>query len=441
MRSSTVSVGFVLAVLASSPGPAAAALMSSDNPSGASYLDRDKPALSGSGADIIHFHDGIAALGKGDLDAAAKNFRAAAQAAPKAPGPLIGLAEVAMRRGDGAAAEKELKKALEVAPNAAFTHSAWANYLITRKDYVAALAELGKAAELAPQWAVPHDQQGDIYLTALHDPKSAMAAYRAALAVDAKDFGAHYALANALLQIGQPRDAKAELIEVTKLAPGSPWGWVALGEAEAQLGEGDAALHAFDTALKIDPGLPAAHIGRGDVLAGRGKAQEAVAAYEAALQADPRSVAALDRLAVEEEAMGRPAAAEKHYRAALAIEPQDLVATNNLAFLLAQERHDLDEALRLATEAAQRSPSSPTALDTLAWVHRARGELPAAEQILRPLADSANLPAPLYHLGVVYAEMGRKHDAIIAFDRALARAPDYRPARDARQKLMDAAQQ
>ena len=84
------------------------------------------------------------ALSKGDLAAAARSFDAAAKAAPKAPGPLIGLAEVAMRRGMPANAKRDLRKAFKLATKDAFVRSACAHYLLSRKRYGEAIAEFGK---------------------------------------------------------------------------------------------------------------------------------------------------------------------------------------------------------------------------------------------------------------------------------------------------------
>jgi Tfp pilus assembly protein PilF len=323
-----------VALLASSPSLALAAAIVTDSFSlrGPFSPEGGKPAEPGVGQDVAHFRTAMDALGQGNLDIAAANFHAAAEAAPKAPGPHIGLAEVALRRGDSSAAESELKKALKLAPDNPLVHSSWAHYLMQKKDFPAALAELDKTIALAPTWSN-------------------------------------------------------------------------------------------------------LHIDRGDILAGQGKTQEAIAAYKTALERNSRSVAALVRLAAEEEKAKHPGAAEKDYRAVLAIDPQNLIATNNLAFLLAEEKRELDDALRLAESAVERLPDSQTALDTLAWVHRARGELPAAEKILQPLAGNTKDPALPYHLGVIYLEMGRKQDAVAAFGEALKLAPEYAQAREAFQNL------
>ena len=136
------------------------------------------------------------------------------------------------------------------------------------------------------------------------------------------------------------------------------------------------------------------------------------------------------------EAEHRPAEAQHEYETVLARQPRAAVAANNLAFLLAENKRNLDEALRLANLAVQTSPPpSESAWDTLAWVRRARGELAEAAKILEPRAATTRDAAVAYHLGVVYSEMGRKRDAATLFDKALKLAPNYAPAQEARRKL------
>lgn len=396
----------------------------------------DKPLPPGAGDAGKAYRAGLEALRRNDLDAAAAQFRAAAQAAPAEAAPWLALAEIALRRGDKAGAEAQVEQALKVAPRSALAYSARAHLLSVKGDFRAALATLDKAIELDPRSPILRNQRGDLYATALRDRNRAMAEYRAALALDPNDARAHYALGGLLVQAGRYADARSELVRATQLAPGNGLAWAALGAAQAGLGDNQLALVSYDTALKILPALPTAHIGRGDILVAQGRVDEAIAAYEQALKSAPRQAWLLARLGSAQEKARRTAQAEKYYRAALAIEPRNLVATNNLAFLLADEKRDLDEALRLATIAVETAPpSSETTWDTLAWVRRARGELADAAKILEPLASSARNPALVYHLGVVYADMGRRKDALDMLDKALKLAPDYAPAQEAKRKL------
>jgi HEAT repeat protein len=69
-------------------------------------------------------------------------------------------------------------------------------------------------------------------------------------------------------------------------------------------------------------------------------------------------------------------------RRRLALDPDDAGTLNDLAWLLAGARHDLDAALACARRAAYLSPTARH-LDTLAEVHRVRGELTEAILVLQ----------------------------------------------------------
>lgn len=77
-----------------------------------------------------------------------------------------------------------------------------------------------------------------------------------------------------------------------------------------------------------------------------------------------------------------------------------------------------------------------TIQDTLGWVHRARGELgPAAQAIEKAVAANPKKAGFRYHLGVVYAEQGKKKEAVAALQKALELDQNFNHAADARQRL------
>ncbi len=65
------------------------------------------------------------------------------------------------------------------------------------------------------------------------------------------------------------------------------------------------------------------------------------------------------------------------------------VAANNLAWILAQDRVNLQRALELAEQARSLTPDSPAVLDTLGFVHLQRREYSAAIPILKEAAELA----------------------------------------------------
>jgi tetratricopeptide (TPR) repeat protein len=383
-----------------------------------------------------HMRAGLEAVHRRDLVTARAELAAAAQAAPQEPAPLLALADVALRSGSADEARVLLQQAEKIAPRSVLVYTALSHLLVQRKDFIGAVDAIDKAIALDPKSPALHVTKGEVYALGLRDGAKAQAEFRAAIALDASDASAHYALGLSLEQAGRYREATAELQRAADLNPGYATGWVALGSAQTGAGDRAAALASYDRALKISPALWTAHTGRGDIFESEGRYDDAIAAYQEALKGNPRAAWLLARLGAVEAMAKRPADAEKHYRAALSIEPRQPVAMNNLAFLLADQKRNLDEALELAQKSLESlPPSADYAWDTLAWVRRARGELTEAAKILEPIAAHAKSPAMVYHLGVVYADMGRKDDAAAMFDKALRLAPNYAPAAEAKKRL------
>ena len=97
---------------------------------------------------------------------------------------------------------------------------------------------------------------------------------------------------------------------------------------------------------------------------------------------------------------------------------------NNVAWLLAERREALDEALKLAKLAAGVGPDYVNAQDTLGWVHYQRGEYPAAIAVLERAKVTAPTRADIAaHLGLAYVKAGRKAEAFAELQRALKDGP------------------
>lgn len=91
---------------------------------------------------------------------------------------------------------------------------------------------------------------------------------------------------------------------------------------------------------------------------------------------------------------------------------RDARAYNNLAYLLAERRQSLDEALALARRANELAADTAAIQDTLGWIHCQRGQYREAVGLLSKAAERSPNDATIqYHLGMAYYRLGRAQDA------------------------------
>jgi tetratricopeptide (TPR) repeat protein len=364
---------------------------------------------------------GVEALQKGDLNAAAAAFNEAAKLDPKAHTPLLGLAEVSLRRKQPKEAEAWVLRALKLAPKNAELHTAAGRVAFANRQFTLSEKRLKEAISIDPNFFGAQIDLGDLYLDTLRKPPEAANHYRAAAKIDPNHAGAHFGLGRALAAIGDTVGALAEFEAAAKLAPKNPLPLQAAGEMELALDRHDKALATFDQALKVKPDFVPAMLGKGDAYLAKRDSANALTAYRAAAAAAPKLAAPQMKLGMLLQQLQRPTEAETAYLAAAAIDPNLAVAYNNLAWMAAERRARLDDALKWAQRAVKLAPKENQFLDTLGWVHRQRGEV---DQALATLEKAAKMPPPLgtilVRLGVVYEDKGRAKDALAAYQQALA---------------------
>jgi tetratricopeptide (TPR) repeat protein len=393
-----------------------------------------KPTSSAEAA----YRRGFESLSKGDLSAAGAAFKESAQLEPKAVQPLLGLAEVALKQQAPKQAEVYLQQALNLAPQSVEVQTAWGRYLYQQQRFNDAEAAFKKAIALAPQAVALHVDLGDLYLGGLHKPQEAIDAYRAALQRDPAHAGAHYALGTALAATGDVEAAQAELTEANRLAPNNPLPLQALGQLYTARQEYEKALEAFANALKVQPQFVRAYIARGDVYGVQGQPDKALAEYNESLRVAPKFVLTHLKIGTVYAAQARPEEAQKAYLAAIDADPKQSIAYNNLAWMAAERKTQLDDALTWAKKAVELEPKVSQFQDTLGWVHRARGELDKAADVLQKATKIEPHQAVIwYHLGIIQAERKKTKDAAAALKQALQSQQNFPESEDARKRLAE----
>ena len=343
---------------------------------------------------------GIEALQRGDLAAAEMSFKHVLELKPNEPHALMLLAEVALRRRMPAQTLAYLETAASKNPTSAPAHEALGRFLATRKDYAAAEAALKKAVELDSNWIDARLSLADFYLSQ-NKSDEAMATYRAAVQTDPNSAPAHYRLGMALQRTGDKQNAENEL----------------------------------RTSARITPDSPLPHFALGDLLSRAGKDDLAIQEYEAANEIVPTAEGYV-RLGMAQERRGRTDVAVQAYQHAILVDRDEAIAYNNLAWISAEKKQNLDDALVWAKTAVDLRPKVASFYDTLGWVLRAKGQKNEAIATLREGTDLDPQNGELwYHLGVVYSEDGQQRQALTAFGKALQLNNAFPEADDARRRL------
>ncbi|HTH51145.1 MAG TPA: tetratricopeptide repeat protein [Pyrinomonadaceae bacterium] len=176
----------------------------------------------------------------------------------------------------------------------------------------------------------------------------------------------------------------------------------------------------LQTAIDLDAAYLPAYTAYAGLLAKQDRVDEAAAQYNKAIAIKP-SAEVYTLLGVLEDGRGNAGAAEAAYRHALEITPEIPIAANNLAWLIAENGGNLDEALQLATLATAKNPQNAVFFDTLGWVYLKKGlNSPAVEQLRKAVtldetAAKRNGIAPSagyrVRLGMALAKYGDKESA------------------------------
>ncbi len=202
----------------------------------------------------------------------------------------------------------------------------------------------------------------------------------------------------------------------------------------SQLGRADEAMASAERALQLDPSYAPALETKAFLAADLGDLATALASLDAASAAEPLESKYLYSAATIASKMGDEDGEAFRLEQTLARRPNHAMAANDLAWLLATDRSNLDRALELARQATQLAPG-PRTFTTLGWVHHRRGDYDEAIENYRlALETDATLPSTRYRLGLALAQSGKLNEAKQVLDE-LIRGPEFPELKAARTEL------
>src|SRR5205085_2944881 len=107
----------------------------------------------------------------------------------------------------------------------------------------------------------------------------------------------------------------------------------------------------------------------GETCRRKGDFSGAITNLQKAREILPDNTVALATLALTLDSAGRKTEAKQAYEQCLKVDPRHAVVLNNLAYLLAENNGDLDQALTYAQRAKQLLPNLSEVSDTLGWIY------------------------------------------------------------------------
>lgn len=239
-----------------------------------------------------------------------------------------------------------------------------------------------------------------------------------------------------LQEAGKLEQSRACLEKVVALNPAWPEAQNNLGNTWRRLGQMDRAEACYRQALALNPSYAEAHSNLAFLLSTQGSYDEAAQHAQQAIDLNPRLVDAYLNLADLEVSRQRHHAGLRALDMLSAFAPEHPAALTARAKALRQIAH-IEEALAIARHAVALAPRSAEAHYALALVLQ---DLGMTEEAQRAYEQAAELPgtvaeAALVGRATLLTEAGRRDEALLAFEQALARFPASAQALAARAEL------
>jgi tetratricopeptide (TPR) repeat protein len=233
----------------------------------------------------------------------------------------------------------------------------------------------------------------------------------------------------------RPDDALKRIREHATQFPKSAPVQSFLGKYLAQLKRVGEARTAFVAASSVNPNFEPALLALAEIDVYEGKLDSARQTVSGILVKNPLSIEARLALARVEQRAGNHPAMIAQYRKVLEDDASNIEALNNLAYALANEGNQPDEALKLAQQVKEILPNSPSIDDTIGWAFYKKGHYSTAVGHLERAAAKDPRPVIQYHLAMACFRTGnrkRGDEVLRAAMNAAPNLPEAKMAAEAR---------
>ncbi len=372
---------------------------------------------------VLRFNLGRALMIQGQIEQSRVQFQEALKLRREYSPARLALAQIHLARREFANAIQEANTTLEYEPSNLTARLIRGNALAAMGNTTQARIDLGETVQ-----KFPNSPEAALQLAVLDlaekKYKEAEEGFTRLHKVNPADLRALLGLSETYAVQHQYDKAIATLKGELAKSPNRLELRGALGNIGFRSGNFDLAVEQYKTIIEIRPDAADIYIRLGETYAAKGDLQSAIRTFDKAKQLRPNDPSAYLQMALLYDRLGNIKEARPIYERILKLQPDHAIALNNLAYLLAENGGDLDQALALAQRARQRLPDNPDVADTLGWIYIKKNLSDNAISIFRDLVTKQpEIPTYRYHLGMALFQRGDKPEARKELQAALDRKP------------------
>ena len=374
-----------------------------------------------------HFNLGRALLAGKQPEHARYQFTQAIRWAPGNNAARLALAQIELDAGEYGKAVLAADEALANQPKDLKAHLIRSVGLRGLKKFDESRAELNAILAVSPKDTEAMYQLGDVEQS-VGNAKGAEAHYRKAYETNPANPQGLLAIAQLAIAQDQPDRALKVIQAEIRKSPERTDLHLALASTAQRLRRLDVATPELEwLATKVQPNSSQyaeveARLAECSLL--RKDLQSALRQIEVARKLQPDNPMVLHNLGLIYDSLGRRTEARQVYEASLRLNEDDGVVLNNLAYLIAENSGNLDQALTFAQRARQKMPNELGFIDTIGWIYFKKNlpdnALELFENLVRKKPDE---PIYRYHLALVLLQKGKTFRASRELQAALASHP------------------
>lgn len=398
-------------------------------------LDHFKKALSLNASDpVALWGQGFIAFLDKAYPEAADYFGQSVRAMPGFDLSRFFLAETLMGQGRPGEAVAQLDRLSPMMQETAPVLDLRGRALILERRWSEALENWQMFQKKYPKSAASYFYIAQIhFIQGRKDP--ARESVEAGLKIAPDDLRLRIARADLLWQAGKRDEA---LLVATQTAKDRKNLDASIAQAAMHLGQGhfSKASSTLKELLAANPDDPRLYALLYEAQMGLAKEEEAILTLRTGWLRAPKALGLGLKLAAIQESRRNWPEAISTYREILKTQPDHRRALNQLAWLLAQQETDLDEALQLSERACKLDLGNVAALDTRAWILYLQQKFPEARKELEQLIRAApDQPYVRYHWGLVLWKTGDAPGAKAVLSKLVQEQPKFAEIDKAKEAL------